>query len=245
MNLGELLFELSHPTRLEIFRLLTRKPERLTQIAGQVEARPPEASRHLDRLRNSGLAERRSDGAYAATPTGNLVGTLLPALDFVATHTEFLREHDLSLLPDILVQRIGDLARCEVGTGTVSNIEQFPDLLRRCEERLSCVTAELSREPDPDFGKKVSSGLTLRFVVDNSFRPPAYVESTRHLFRVIPKIPVDAIITEREAVLAFPDLKGRIDYSIAFFSKDSQFLKWCEDLVSDLWTKGESLTRAA
>ncbi len=70
MEISELLFELSHPTRLEILRLITETPMRLTKIADRVSANNPETSRHLDRLRAAGLVEREPESAYLASPLG-------------------------------------------------------------------------------------------------------------------------------------------------------------------------------
>ncbi len=124
MEISELLFELSHPTRLEILRLITETHRRLTKIADRVSANNPETSRHLERLRAAGLAEREPESAYLASPLGHFVLSSLSGLDFLARHSDYFRDPDLSLLPGPFVGRLGELKACERAEGIAPTVRR-------------------------------------------------------------------------------------------------------------------------
>ncbi len=245
METSELLFELSHPTRLEILRLVTETPMRLTKIADRVSANNPEVSRHLERLRAAGLVEREPKGPYLASPLGNFILSSLPGLDFLARHSDYFRDHDLSLLPEPFVGRLGELNACERAEGTYVGIERGLEIYGRSEEWFSSLASEYlpdSVEVVPDVREKLSQGVTFRTIVEPTFRMPPSLEPTpQNRFRVVPKLPLGLGVSEKEAMIVFPDLKGRIDVSVAFSSDDERFLRWCEDLVEWLWNRGEGL----
>ncbi len=245
MEISELLFELSHPTRLEILRLITETPMRLTKIADRVGANNPEVSRHLDRLRAAGLVEREPEGTYLVSPLGLYVLSSLPGLDFLARNSDYFRDHDLSLLPDPFVGRLGELNACERAEGTYVGIEKGIEIYGQSEDWFSTLTPEYlpdSVEVVPDVREKLSQGVTFRTIVGPTFRLPPSLEPTpENRFRVVPKLPLGLGVSEKEAMIVFPDLKGRIDLSVAFSSDDERFLRWCEDLVEWLWSRGEGL----
>ncbi len=245
METSVLLFELSHPTRLEILRLITATPMRLTKIADRVSANNPEVSRHLERLRAAGLVEREPKGAYLASPLGHFILSSLPGLDFLARHSDYFRDHDLSLLPEPFVGRLGELNACERAEGTYVGLERGLEIYGRSEEWFSSLAPEYlpdSVEVVPDVREKLSQGVTFRTIVEPTFRIPPSLEPTpQNRFRVVPKLPLGLGVSEKEAMIVFPDLKGRIDLSVAFSSDDERFLRWCEDLVGWLWSRGEGL----
>ncbi len=245
MEISELLFELSHPTRLEILRLITETPMRLTKIADRVSANNPEVSRHLERLRAAGLVEREPESAYLASPLGHFVLSSLSGLDFLARHSDYFRDHDLSLLPDPFVGRLGELNACERAEGTYVGIERGMEIYRQSEERFSSFAPEFlpdSVEVVPDVREKLSQGVTFRTIVEPTFRLPPSLELTPHYrFRVVPKLPLGLGVSEKEAMIVFPDLMGRMDLTVTFSSHDERFLRWCEDLVEWLWSRGEGL----
>ncbi|KNY30293.1 ArsR/SmtB family transcription factor [Pseudobacteroides cellulosolvens] len=53
---------LSHPTRLQILRILKEKPLCVCDILPMIESEQSNASQHLSVLRNQGIVESRKDG---------------------------------------------------------------------------------------------------------------------------------------------------------------------------------------
>ncbi|MDX1534152.1 MAG: helix-turn-helix domain-containing protein, partial [Thermoplasmata archaeon] len=195
MKTPELLFELSHPTRLAILRLLDGQSERLTQVARNVKARSPETSRHLDRLVAAGLVEKRPSADYAATPYGHLVVRSLGAVSFLASHEAYFRTHDLAGLPDDLVARIGDLAPGENPGGTFNNLARDERIYREATARLAFLTTDLPDNVHEALAQKEGEGSRVQVIVGGEYRGPPPTEATRHLFRTVPTLPMAAAIS--------------------------------------------------
>lgn len=53
---------LSHPTRLQIVRLLKEKPLCVCEILPQIESEQSNASQHLSVLKNQGIVDSKKDG---------------------------------------------------------------------------------------------------------------------------------------------------------------------------------------
>lgn len=53
---------LSHPTRLQIVRLLKEKPLCVCEILPQIESEPSNTSQHLAVLKNQGIVDSKKDG---------------------------------------------------------------------------------------------------------------------------------------------------------------------------------------
>jgi predicted transcriptional regulator len=250
METHELLFELSHPTRYEILKLLVESPLRLTKIGEQVDANNPEVSRHLDRLKNAKIVAKNVDGYYTATTFGEVIFGLMPSISFVAAHPEFFIEHDLSLLPSGFLSRLGELSVCEVVEGFTINFYRLDEMSKKTRERIYTVSkesvTEISEENFAEFKNILADDFFLRFMfpvsqledenlmnfVEKSPDPDRY-------FRVIPEAPLFLTICDDEAMIAFLDKKGKTDFSVSFYSKDPSVIRWCEDLLNTLYEMGK------
>jgi len=65
--------------------------------------------------------------------------------------------------------------------------------------------------------------------------PPAKIGSLEN--QTLPEIPAIVAITEKEAVVCFCFLEGRVDYA-SFFGKDLTFRNWVKELFLYYWDKG-------
>lgn len=241
MKTPELLFELSHPTRLAILRLVNNQEVRLTEIARTVEARNPETSRHLDRLGASGLVEKTPEGAYRATPFGRLVLGSLGSIGFLTENEEYFRTHDLSGLPEPFVARLGDLATGTTPGGTFTNFAQDEMIFGEASKRLALLAPELPKDAIKALEAKEAAGSRVRVVLEQGYGGPPPSESTRHLFRLVPRLPMAAAISESAACISFPTRGGRMDYAAFFASEDPRFVRWALDVADWHWEQGESV----
>lgn len=218
---------------------MTVKPKALEEIAEEVDASVQETTTHLDRLRNAGLVDKERGGAFRTAPMGHLTLSLLPGLDFVATHSDCFRDQELSLLPAPFIARLGDLKESERRDGTVNNIQLAERVFDRSESRISVVANEVMLDAVPVVLQKISEGADFRFVIDETFKaPPSFEPTMPHLWRRVPKIPTAIVVTDKEAMVFFLDRELMVDYSVTFTSTAPAFLKWCEDLVDSLWDQG-------
>lgn len=253
MQTHELLFELSHPIRYEILKLLVDSPLRLTKIGERVDANNPEVSRHLERLKNAKIVEKNSDGSYSATTFGEIIFGLMPAISFIAANPDFFMEHDLSHLPPGFLCRLGELKSCEMVEGTTINFYRLDSMSNNARKRIYTVSkesvTEMSEESMEEFKKVLAEDYFLRFMfpvsqledenlmlfVDRSDDPERY-------FRVVPEAPLFCTICDDEAMIAFLGKNGKTDFSVSFYSKDPKVIQWCEDLLNYLYEKGKPVS---
>lgn len=241
MKTAELLFELSHPTRLAILQLVDGQAERLTKVARKVDARNPETSRHLDRLGAAGLVEKTPEGAYSATPLGHLLLGSLGGVEFLTANEAYFRTHDLTGLPATFVGRLGDLRHGKTPRGTFSNFAQDEKIFGAAAQRLAVLATELPDGSFEAFEAKDVQGSKVQVVVEKGYQGPLPTESVRHLFRAVSKLPMAAAISESAACISFPARGGQMDYSAFFASEDPRFVRWALDVADWLWERGEYL----
>jgi predicted transcriptional regulator len=239
---NNLLLELANPVRMKILRTIAIQPGTVESVAQEVGASVEETRTSIDRLCNFKFLDRGADGNYRASPLGHLALSTLADMDFVAQHSDFFQDHELSLLPSDLVSRLGELAESKRTDGSVTNIQRAERVIRRSEGRVWAVTNEVMLDVVPVIREKISQGADFRIIIDQTFKPPESFEATiPELWRTVAKIPAMTVVTGSEAMLFFPNNKLEVDTSKAFASDDPQFMKWCEDLVEYLWNEGHRL----
>lgn len=239
---AKLLQVLSHPVKLEILRVITDQLEPVETIAQKVDISAEETKVLLDSLQRAGLVDQGPNGSFRSSPFGQLLLSLLIDFDFVAAHSEDFRNLDLSLVPISFVERLGELKESERLEGTVNNLEQAERMVDQAEKSISVIANEVILDAVPVVREKISKGTDFRFIIDQTFKPPSEFKATQpQLWRQIWKIPAATVVTDKEAMIFFLGRDLKVDYSVAFMSKEPSFIKWCEDLVDHLWTQGQKI----
>jgi len=107
------MFNLASADRLALLRDIATTRKNLTALSKTINTSRPECSRHLDRLKLSGLISKDSEGFYQTTSVGDAILKVLPSVQFLLQYREDLMSHDLSGLPVSFVERLGDLQNAE------------------------------------------------------------------------------------------------------------------------------------
>ncbi len=253
METHQLLFELSHPIRYEIMKLIDKQPLRMTKIGEQVDANNPEVARHLNRLKNAGLVGKDSVGVYNISQLGKLVLTILPSLSFIACNDSFLRSHDLTNIPDAFIHRLHELEECTSEEGMMLNIQRVEALFGKARKRFFAINNEVERPPTDDEIAYIrnlgTQGFEIRYIIEESIIDKGnmnevfekYLTLPNIFVRVVQNIPLSCYISDQEALLSFMGMDGKIDFSVFFNSEDEQFLHWCEDLFMQIWESGSDI----
>lgn len=245
MQTHELLFELSHPVRYEITKLLAESPHRLTKIGEHVDANNPEVSRHLDRLKNADIVAKNADGYYSTTSFGKLIISMLPGLSFLADHPGFFLEHDLSLLPVAFINRLGELSNSTFTEGTINNFGISTRMVHEAKERVYLVTKEIPSDTT-SFHTRVFEGVDMKVIRYEGTAASCDDEECqdrefRERLRFLQVLPAIMVLTEKEGAIMFPNQKGAFDFAAGFNSIDPEFRNWCEDLFEYLWKMGSTI----
>ena len=96
------------------------KQLKMQQIAKSLDMTVTETFRHLQRLTEAKLVEKKVDGTYAVTSLGNLASGYLTGFNFILKNADYFLEHDLLLLPYEFVDRLSELSNAEFCSESVS-----------------------------------------------------------------------------------------------------------------------------
>ena len=218
---------------------------RLSHISKKLDISTPETSRHLERLTNAKLIEKKVDGLYHIAPFGTLVLSFMPIISFLSKNIDYLSTHDLSPIPNELLQRIGELS--EVGIekdGTMHAFYSLEKCLSEAEEYIWILTKQYLMSTVPIIQERVKSGVEFRLIVPRSYKPPSDIKPVRVInvhHRVLDEVKVAMFLTEKDSGIVLPSLNGKIDYSIGIGGREPSIHKWMKDLFEYYWEKAQPL----
>lgn len=240
-NLWELLFEISSEERTMILLLLKKENLRLSGIAQREGLTATEVSRHLQRLSDTFLIEKDSNGLYHLTKYGELTLTMLDGISFISDNRQYFLEHDPFVLPIDFIYRLGELSVCTFQPDVISNFAYEEGILGSAEEYAWAIADQVHWGAPPIVARKLVEGVSFRSIFpENISPPPGYrpVEGVER--RLLPRVDLNLIVTDKEAVFGLAYLNGKMDYA-QFASKDPMFRKWCRDLFLHYWDDGKPL----
>ena len=248
-RLCKILFELSSSERMRVMLEIQKQRLKLSHISRKLDLTVTEASRHLQRLSEARLIQKGVDGLYGLTPFGVLVLALLSGLGFVSKYRDYFMEYDVSRIPYEFIDRIGELAEGGLGAETFKNIEETEKMFREARKYIWILSDQVLMSAAPIVGEKVKSALEYRVILPEAAMPPDHkspIPSTTPGVqkRVLPKVEVVIVMTEKVAAFCLPNRTGRIDYT-GFGGNDPKFHKWCKDLYQHYWEKAKPITSVA
>ena len=234
-NLADLLFELSSEERMDILVKLNRKPMKLSHVAPELKITVAEASRHLQRLSDTELIQKNSDGLYVVTPYGSLVLSLMPGLDFASRNRDYFSEHSVSVIPPKFRNRIGELSMGTRLMEMMTTFENIQQIFQGAEE----FAYSMKPNPFPITGIQLDESIDKKSLLQEDFsllggRP--LLEGVKRRF--LPKVEVFLLVTEKKGILSLPYINGHID-TCAFIGEDPEFKEWCVDLFLHYWEKAK------
>ncbi len=240
-NLEDLLFELSSEERMSILDKLKDKPMKLSHMATKLRITVAEASRHLQRLSETALLRKDADGLYRVTSYGRLALALLPGFNFISNNRNYFLEHDVFVLPNEFIDRIGVLSKCSLRVDPITNIAYEESMFNEAQTFCWALAEQVHWSGPPIISKKVKEGVQFRSILPENIVPPSgYKPAEGVERRLLEKVDAIIIVTDKEALFGLPYLNGKMDYSW-FNGTEPEFLKWCSDLHSYYWQKAKPL----
>ena len=237
----KLMFELSSSERMNLLLKLQKQKMKLSHISEKLDMTVTETSRHLQRLSEAKLIQKEVDGLYGLTHFGNLALSLISGLCFISRNMQYFTEHELSHLPPEFVERIGELSSIPPGTSDIMTSFRLSEImLQEASEYMWIMSDQILTSTVPIIGERMKKGLEFRFIFPETIVPPPGVKPEPGAKRRrLPKVEEIILITEKEAMLGFPDLNGKMDYAL-LIAKDPISHKWCKDLFLNRWEKALS-----
>lgn len=220
---------------------------KLSHISKKLDMTVTEMSRHLQRLGEARLIEKDVEGLYGLTPFGVLALSLLSGLGFVSRYRDYFMEYDMSRIPYDLISRTGELAEGEWGTDTFKNVYETEKMFREAQGYIWILSDQILMSAAPIVAEKVKKAVEYRIILpegivqhpDYKPVPPSSAAGTER--RILPKVEVVIVMTEKGAAFCLPNRSGRIDYT-GFGGTDPKLHKWCKDLYLYYWEKAKPVT---
>jgi predicted transcriptional regulator len=241
----KLLFDISSSDRLTLLFAIRKENLRLTHLAEKISATIQETSRHLGRLTDAKLIEKSSDGSYTLTSYGRLVLILLSSYSFLSKNKDYFLSHDISFLPQEFVERIGELSVNEYSVNVSSVLRHIENVVNSANEYI-WLMADQAVITGPSINQAIGNrDVCVNIIIPKSSLTPEEYQQIRRLLRdklelkLVPdeNVTIGIAMNEKIAGIAFPDLKGKMDFNSGLTSDSIDFHKWCRDLFSFYWNR--------
>ena len=255
----DVIFEFSNEERVKMMKALTTDRTSFSGLSRSLGITTQEVSRHFNRLVESGLATRDSDGYPCLTPYGLMMLRQLGDIMFTTLNREYFESHDASFLPDKFLGRMGELSGMNYTDDIMVSIHNCLRIIQEAEEYLLDINLPYISSGFPYIKAAYDRGIKGWFLHGENLKIPAEMQHTRE--QTIPPeyiahvrregllqerlLEVDAILymNEKEvALLSFPSSSGKYDYR-GFTSTNPAALEWCRDLFYYYWEQGSKVNQ--
>jgi predicted transcriptional regulator len=258
-NIEQTFIELASTQRLSIIFNLNKQSTKLSKLAKDLNVTMQEVHRNVNRLMNSGLIEKDSEGIFSLTTFGTTIIKQIYTFDFLSKNREYFSDHILGEIPMKFIQRIGALHRSDFVFGVVAVIELWKQLYNESTDYIYGMLPQIPldlietvipkiKEDDIKFNyilpKKaiVPKRRTdlLKNTGFNELLKKGLVER-----RMIDRIQVAVVLNEKQATVMFPTPKGEIEMNSILYSKGIEqdnglFHEWCLDYFRYCWSNAKS-----
>lgn len=232
MELSDLFVALSVEDRLKVIFLLEKENLTLTSISRKMNLSLQESSRQLSRLKEEKLLKKNDTGHYYLTPYGRAVLCIILNQQFLVKNCDYFLKHTLSKMHSEHISRIGELNQSIRIKKIMNVIELIEASIQRASQEIILICDQILTRTISAIELKSHDGVDCTlFLADVIYS--RFFEKLRSC--KIKKLPLKDIqtfllLTEREAIVSFPDVSGNLDYSEVFYAQDEKSRKWCYDL---------------
>jgi len=254
----DLMFEVSNEERVRILRVIKGKRTSFSGIARELDITTQEVSRHFNRLMETGLTTRDSEGYPTLTPFGDILLKQLEAASFTNDHRDYFVSHKADLLPDMFISRMGELKGLKFRDDVMVTVSDIIRILQEADEYLLDINVPYVAAAFPHIRDAYDRGIPGKFLHGADLKLPEEMLGVRedsfddeYLRDVNLKgineeryLEVDVMLymNEKEvAILCFPALNNQYDF-VGFTGDDPAAHEWCRNLFYLLWEKGRRVT---
>lgn len=191
--------------------------------------------------------DRSPNGEYFLTAYGKAVLEILPSLRFITENRDFFLDHEIGLLPQQFVRRLGDLEGSKRERNVSGILRHTEQVIAKAKEFVWLMSDQVFLSTQ--MSQRMFSNRTeiawkiliprsaLEGAADQSLSFPENFD-----LRFLDDLKAGIAMNERRAGVTFADLKGKLDMSSGFGSDDRGIRSWCKDLFLYYWqTAGKEM----
>jgi predicted transcriptional regulator len=247
---SELFMELASELRCSILMSVSKNPAKLSYLSRQLDATVQDIHRNVNRLMGGGLVRKREDGKIHLTEYGRLVTKQIAYFTFIKKHEKFFESHILGDIPQKFVQRVGALQNCEFVSSVTVVMERLKKLESGTKKQLRIMVSQAWADEGRIIIELSMHGVQVLSIMGrNTIIPNEIVESIgksiekmpasqRMQTKMVENVVVALYISDEQASVMFPDIRGEIDMGAIFIGNDPAFYEWCNDLFDHYWQSG-------
>ena len=235
----ELMFGLSHNARKSIVELLRNGDKRHLELCRNLDASPPEVTRHCRILADLGIVRKNSKSMYQLTGMGQHILDLVEKVDFLEANKTFFEEHDFDMIPKEL-DTISILKNAEIVEGPMNVLDGLLAVNNGAMDNINCIFQETISHVIIEHLEQLSRGIRVNILIKEDCRMPhEYIESSMLSLEVrqIPEIPLGMIAADSGAIIIPKHKRGILDYGFGAIGQD-EFLRYCDLIFSYYWVQG-------
>jgi len=249
----ELFMELASDTRRDILKKLYESDLKLSKIASELDLSLQEAHRNISRLSRLGLVEKSKDNSFAISSFGKIIFNQLAPFDFLLGNENFFKKHSTDDLPRKFIERLGELRNSTLVCGVGPVFERWKKMAKEAKSCINIVTNQYPLDVATIMISRVKEGVKFSSIFAENIEVPKVRDEilkksgwTKMISdgivkrRMLETVKVCTTVTDTEACVFFPDLTGQTDLISSFFSKDEQFVEWCNDYFHYQWQRAKS-----
>ena len=254
-KISSYFLELASTQRMSILFYLDQSPSKVSIMAKQLDATPPEVHRNFERLKKSGLISKENDGMFHVTSFGKIMLLQVPSMEFIINNQKFFKNHGFHNLPTKFIHRIGQLENSKHLKGFVKVQEKWESIYKNAEKYIYNILFEVSYNSDTIniILKKTKTGTKIKSIFSESAILPQerkeiinksiikkFIKEGVIQRKMNKNVKVMVVLNEKEACVVFPKTDGEIDVSEMFYSDDNNFHEWCFDYFNYSWVKSNA-----
>ncbi|MGQ9722378.1 MAG: helix-turn-helix transcriptional regulator [Candidatus Jordarchaeum sp.] len=245
----KLLFELASIERLLLLKCIDKEPKRLSDISRELEITTPEVYRQLNRLTAQSIVSKTSDGLYEITPFGRVIIQSLDLFKFLTQHRDYLLNHNLTVIPNEFIHRLGELNQCELISGVYRIITIQEKYMSETQSRLWTISKQIFHLVFPVLeklsGKSVDKSVDIRLILPKSIVDTQQFKKLKQsggqFVRLLDEVNIVLGVLDEAGGICFPTLEGNIDMSFMIGCRNQTSVKWLIDLHKYYWERAEPL----
>ena len=255
-RIGSILFEISNNDRHRILLALENESLNLSTLSKRLELNLPETSRHISRLLEVELLQKKVDGTYSVTAYGALVIRQVYDIGFYARHKDYFLAHSPDMIPEKFSSRLDVFSGSQFFGEVMDFIRILNQIIGQAERRVHILVGSYPWVAVPSIVQALNRGVNFRII---EMKREGSVSSESDLMEGAGELPdrvkssplveygtleqVGVIIVSAESCAAFilPNTDGKYDFS-GFVTTDESAISWCEELYSYFWDDAERLS---
>lgn len=256
-SLNDHFMELASDVRRSMLLKLNEKNTKLSQIASELDMTIQHAHKNATRLIAAGFIEKNSENFLSITSFGKMVINQFSSHRFLLENKQYFQEHSTTDLPIKFTQRFGSLSKCERVYGIGPVLEKLKMISLMAEEYFKVIVVQYPMEIAELITDQGKQGVKISTIFgENTIVPKGRSKLLKKVSwekliaegtvqsKMLKSVEVSLVVTEKEACLNFPNLKGETDMMNVFYSHDKLFRDWCLDFFNYQWNRASSFSNS-